>query len=122
MGNLKDELLEQRSQLYANIIADRLALTEEVMGFKQKEYVKENNVFHNFEKAARLNGGTKEEALKGMWLKHIVSVLDFIDHPSIDLSIEKVREKIGDSINYLIILEVMLVENIMKINEIKEIK
>jgi len=122
MGDLKDELLEQRSQLYANVIADRLALIEEVMGSKQKEYVKENNVFHNFEKVAQLNGGTREEALKGMWLKHIVSVLDFIDHPSIDLSIEKVREKIGDSINYLIILEVMLIENIMRINEIKETK
>jgi hypothetical protein len=48
-----------------------------------------------------------------MWAKHIVSILDIVDEfPDKRPSIAILSEKIGDAINYLVLLEAMIVEDI----------
>ena len=52
---------------------------------------------------------TPQKALAGMFMKHLVSVLDLIEG-SLSPSEYMVNEKIGDAINYLILLEAVLKE------------
>jgi hypothetical protein len=74
---------------------------------KGAEYADDDNVFRNFEAAGRKLSVTREKALQGMLIKHIVSVDDIIDGkaPYIDAVLD---EKIGDIINYYILLKAML--------------
>ena len=73
---------------------------------KAKEYATEDRL-HNFKVAAALQGGTPEQALAGMWAKHIVSVFDMCNSGK-EYSEEMWNEKITDSINYLLLLRAMV--------------
>ena len=75
-----------------------------VLGSKEKEYAKDGNRFHNFDLASRIEGNEPEQALWGMLLKHIVSVKDLVNNPN-NANKYLINEKIGDFINYLILLE-----------------
>lgn len=91
----------------------RIELMRGTLAKKGEEYtVNEDDRFHNFKRAAAIIGGTPEQALVGMFVKHLVSVLDIVDVLSPDTfpSIETIEEKCGDAINYLVLLEIMLKE------------
>jgi len=95
-----DEIVERRTQKIV-----------ETLTTKAKEYAADDDRFHNFNVAARIAGTTPEKALKGMMLKHIVSVFDLIEWSYIDEGRPNeaiIDEKIGDTINYLILLEGMM--------------
>lgn len=81
---------------------------------KSDEYSRGSDRLHNFKRASDTLGISSESTLVGMWIKHIVSVLDIVDdiqfnnkYPDTD----KLEEKIGDSIAYLILLEALIKEN-----------
>lgn len=105
--NNKDfyELVERRKQKITEVLIE-----------KGKEYSTDNNKLHNFDKAARMRNISRERALDGMLLKHLVSVDDIIDN--IDKGILPSRklldEKIGDCINYYILLEASIIDKINK--------
>lgn len=90
------------------ILKKRLSSIESVLAFKAKEYATQDRL-HNFKVAARINNTTPAKALWGMALKHLVSITDIIERP-IDFDPEIIDEKIGDMINYLILLEAILKE------------
>ena len=98
------------------VVERRLELINKILLTKRAEYAPEGgDRLHNFNRAAEMLRCTKEKALVGMWTKHIISLLDIVDNvekkpPSLEL----IEEKIGDSINYLILLEAMLKERIKK--------
>lgn len=80
---------------------------------KSKEYVRGDNKFHNFLRAAEIKHIHLIEAEEGMRIKHIVSILDMIDdavkhdiYPSKELAMEKIT----DNIVYQMILLGMLIE------------
>ena len=79
---------------------------------KNKEYARGGDKLSNFKKAAGCQGITPEQALKGMWIKHIVSVCDYIDDQATGTmhSPEAWDEKTLDSLNYLFLLQALLVE------------
>lgn len=78
----------------------------DVLCNKAKEYATEDRL-HNFKVAAALQGITPIQALQGMMAKHTVSVADMCasgkDYPE-----EMWDEKIGDSINYLLLLRALV--------------
>ena len=89
----------------------RIKSIKETLAKKGDEYSKDREVFKNFIDAGRKLNTNKYKALQGMLIKHITSVDDIIDNieqevPSIDI----ISEKIGDIINYYILLEAMLIE------------
>lgn len=92
---------------FQEILNKRLELTKEVLNFKADEYADEDQ-FHNFKEAAQIKGETPEQALWGMSVKHLVSIKDIINGKSANNAL--ISEKIGDMINYLIILEGILYE------------
>lgn len=97
-----------KNEEFEKLLENRLESIRYVLGVKAKEYVREGNRLHNFDRGSKISGKTREEVLwNGFALKHLVSVFDLIDDvtkgniPSKEL----VDEKIGDLINYLILLE-----------------
>lgn len=96
----------KRSQ-FDQVLKERLRKIEKILGEKAKEYAKNNDRYHNFNVAARIRNTSPEEALSGMMMKHIVCVMDLIEDPK-SATFELIDEKIGDNINYLILLEGMM--------------
>ena len=77
---------------------------------KGAEYATDQDRLHNFKVAAALQGESQMEALAGMMAKHIVSIFDMVKlHDAYDMSLWD--EKIGDAINYLILLKALLLEH-----------
>ncbi len=102
-----------KSKTFDKLVADTLHSCESVMTSKEEEYSSGKDRFHNFKVAARMKGCTPIEALEGMKLKHDVSVKDLIDNP--DTATERLlTDKIGDSINYLLLLKGLLIEHMEK--------
>jgi hypothetical protein len=102
-------------------VEKRIDLIRQTLLTKHKEYAKDDNVFRNFDEAA---GGfslhsTSAEVLWSYMTKHLVSIKDIVaDNKPVDPSI--VSEKIGDVINYLILLEAMLNQQGEKHCKLKE--
>lgn len=94
---------------FNKIVERRLRLIGQVLMKKQKEYANSDDVFHNFARAGEFCKLSKEKSLQVMWAKHLVSISDMIDSKK-PFSHAFIEEKIGDAINYLILLEGMLKE------------
>lgn len=94
---------------FYKIIEDRLDKCKKVLCCKAAEYATEDRL-HNFKVAAELQGVTPMTALAGMMCKHTVSVYDLIrDHQQgKEISRGMWDEKIGDSINYLLLLTALI--------------
>lgn len=94
---------------FSRRVEKRIDLVRQSLLTKHKEYAKDDNVFKNFDEAAgglSLHG-TSSEVLWSYMTKHLVSIKDIVaDKKPVDASV--VSEKIGDVINYLILLEAML--------------
>lgn len=87
-------------------IQEQVARSLETLTRKGEEYATEDRL-HNFKMAAGLQGITQKQALAALLAKHIVSVYDMIWTDS-GYPISQWNEKIGDSINYLLILRAMV--------------
>jgi hypothetical protein len=102
------------SKAFNELLERRITLTREVLSAKGIEYSTAADKLHNFKRAAALDGETPEQALWGFLKKHLVSVMDMIDRTSRGLppSQEWIDEKIGDCINYFILLEGLMTERL----------
>lgn len=112
---------EVHNEQFQEILSERLKKIEEILGKKALEYVRNEDRLHNFNVASRIRNVSREEALWGMAMKHLVSVMDIINDTKIEKypTIEMVDEKFGDLINYLILAEVSLKHNIFRNNALK---
>ena len=117
---------------FNKMLEERIEKTRQVLDSKNKEYASNSDKLHNFKRAGDMLRQTPEQALVGMWTKHIISILDIVDQidtanrPRIPadytleeftkylkakkLTIATVEEKIGDAVNYLILLEALIKE------------
>ena len=95
---------------FQDVLTTRLTKIKETLSSKAEEYATDNYKLHNFNVGARLTGQTRERVLWGFAIKHYISFLDILD--SLDkgkLPTERlVDEKIGDLINYLVLVEASL--------------
>lgn len=94
----------------------RLGLIHDVFGVKQGEYATGGDALHNFNTAAGIYQAcgmpvTREMAIMGMAMKHLVSLFDLIKQAGNSpehLDPGRIEEKCGDLINYIILLEASL--------------
>jgi hypothetical protein len=83
---------------------------------KGKEYDRNDNPFHNFDKGEQKSGRIRERVIESYSLKHEVSIDDMIS----DIENGKlpdymtVEEKFGDAINYLILKKASIYDKINK--------
>lgn len=103
------------TERFNEVINERIGLCKAVLCDKAEEYATDDRL-HNFKVAAQLQGCTPMTALAGMMSKHTVSVYDLIrDHEEgMPISREMWDEKIGDSINYLLLLTALIEEEEME--------
>jgi hypothetical protein len=94
---------------FDKLLHRRLELTRGVLGMKAGEYAPPTDRLHNFRTAAILSHQTPAEALRGMLVKHWVSVMDIVARGP-KCPDEVIDEKVGDAINYLVLLEAVLKE------------
>lgn len=94
---------------FNKIIEERIKKCCDMLIKKADEYATEDRL-HNFKIAAKLQNCTPEKALAGMMCKHTVSVYDLINDydEGQNIPMELWEEKIGDSINYLLLLTALL--------------
>ncbi len=81
-----------------------------VLSNRSEHYSSESDRLHNFKRAAALLETTPEDALAGMWTKHIVSVFDMIDNIENQTDLNLWNEKLHDLINYAILLKALIIE------------
>lgn len=99
---------------FNQVIQDRIEKIQNSLQSKGDEYSRGNDRLHNFKRSMQIGGYRSQgEALKGMLVKHLTSVMDLIEDdaqgnpPTLELS----TEKLGDIINYCIILEAIFDES-----------
>lgn len=104
------------SKDFKKVVDEQIDWCLKKLGQKAEEYSTEDDRLYNFKRAAEVLRKTPEEALWGMFLKHFVSLQDIVeDVAKGKLPTEKLlEEKIGDSINYLILLEAMIKERLQQ--------
>jgi hypothetical protein len=94
------------------ILERRIEKIRSVLASKAKEYAKGDRL-HNFKRAAKFTGDSPAKMCASFMMKHMVSIMDIVDDVK-EIgplpSREMVDEKIGDAINYLILLEALLIE------------
>lgn len=94
---------------FGKMLVARIAKINGVLDSKAREYATGDDRLHNFKKAASITGETPAQVCVGFMVKHLVSVMDIVDQIA-NPSEAVIDEKIGDSINYLILLEALLRE------------
>ena len=97
---------------FNKIVAARMAWCNKTLCAKGDEYARDGDRLWNFKAAGRKLNCHPAKALAGMMVKHTVSVDDIIDGLARGIVPPKelVAEKIGDSINYLLLLEGLIEE------------
>lgn len=98
---------------FQQILRERIQQIRKVLSAKQEEYATDHDVLHNFKEAARIDGTrTPAQVCWGFMLKHLTSINDIVNEMSRNDNRHKhlLDEKIGDAINYLILLEAILKE------------
>lgn len=107
-----------RNEHFDKVISYTLEGIKELLIVKGKEYRRNNNPYHNFERGAQLTGQSRLEVLQGFLLKHLISAEDIRNdfRKGIMPDEEKVNEKYNDIIVYY------LIEKAMILNQINQIK
>ena len=97
---------------FDKIVSNRMNWCEQTLLAKGEEYSREGDRLWNFKSAGRKRNKHPAEALLGMKVKHDVSVDDIVDDLKRGVVPPKefIAEKIGDSIDYLLLLEGLIEE------------
>ncbi len=91
---------------FTEAVEEQIERCRDTLLSKGEEYAPTDR-FANFKKAAGMQGLSTVQALGGMLAKHTISINDMIWDDKIH-SKAQWQEKIGDHINYLLILAAML--------------
>ena len=105
---------------FDKIVAARMDWCEQTLLAKGEEYSREGDRLWNFKSAGRKRNKHPAEALLDMKVKHDVSVDDIVDDLKRGIVPPKefIAEKIGDSIDYLLLLEGLIEENRAQTNDL----
>jgi len=100
------------NEAFVALLESRIGKMREVLDAKRAEYATARDQLHNFKVAGAMQQRTPAQALVGMWAKHLVSILDLVeaDAAGQKAPAKVLDEKIGDAINYLVLLEATLKE------------
>jgi hypothetical protein len=101
-------------QEFSKYLEQRLQRIKDTLDKKGEEYAYINNVFVNFEDAGDIAGNCREKIMFYYMLKHLISVINIVNKADkYEYPIKEViEEKFGDLVNYLILIEASLIEQI----------
>jgi len=102
---------------FDKIVNKVLDNTKSVLSSKASEYASSSNRMHNFAKCSKFNSllcmgrNNNARALWALLAKHVASISDIVDDTTKDITMELLDEKFGDTINYLILLKGIIIED-----------
>lgn len=100
------------NEQFDQIVENRIELIRSVLLQKRKEYANQTNPFSNFHRAIGIsNHNTPQKVAWEYMTKHLQSLKDILSN-EVPFTKETVEEKIGDIINYLILIEGMLKDDL----------
>lgn len=113
-SNMKTNIQNDNFMFFDGVVEDVIKSIKSVLISKGIEYSTLGDRFSNFKTAARKLNTSPERALLGMKIKHTVSIDDIVTKLDSGIlpSVEMLNEKIGDEINYLILLKGLILERI----------
>lgn len=102
-----------KAEDFNRLVEARVETSKSVLCRKAEEYASSLDRLANFKKCAVLMNSTPEKALLGQVSKHIVAISDFIE--ALESGGKPIPwdwwdEKIGDTINFMMLLEGLLRE------------
>ena len=105
--------MTKREQEFEVVVSKTLQEIQELFLVKGKEYRRNNNPYHNFERGAEMTNFTREEILQGFLRKHLISIEDMRNDSCVGFhqSPEKINEKYNDILVYFMIEKAMMLEN-----------
>lgn len=97
---------------FDDILEERIGKTRAVLASKAVGYASAADRLHNFKRSAAFTGETAAQVCVGFMTKHLTSLLDIVDAAAAGARVnqETLDEKIGDAVNYLVLLEAILLE------------
>ncbi len=97
---------------FETVAKNQLSACETFLTTKGKEYALQPDIdrLDHFKVAAAITGGSPHAALWGMLAKHLVSLADMCKSEEL-FTLERWNEKITDSINYLVLLKAIAMED-----------
>ena len=101
---------------FNKILEARLSRTKEVLAGKAGEYATDADRLSNFRDGGIMNHECPEKFLFGLVSKHWIAIRDFIEEiqeGKEPRTIPQWDEKIGDVINYMVLLEALTTERIL---------
>ena len=101
-------------QEFEEIVDNRLKQVKELLLVKGKEYRRNGNPFHNFERGSEITGEPSYKILDGFLSKHLISYRDILNDMQMYAktpSKELISEKWGDIITYFCIQEALIIKN-----------
>ena len=94
---------------FTKVVDDQLAICSQLLTKKGQEYSTEVDRLQHFKKAGAMMGVSPKTALLGMLSKHLISVSDMCQsetkYPTLLWD-----EKITDTINYMLLLKALVME------------
>lgn len=108
-----------KNEDFEKVLSRRLDRIKETLGIKAKEYVRNNDRLHNFNVGADITNTGRHRVLDGFLMKHYISYRDMLD----DIDNGKlptpayIDEKIGDIINYFILQEASMLQDLKDFEE-----
>ena len=97
------------SERFNEIVEDLTNHIKKTLMRKASEYNLTDDRLSSFKCAAEMQHNTPSQALLGMMTKHVVSIYDYVESNK-KFTEALAREKIGDNLDYLILLYAMLEE------------
>lgn len=94
---------------FNNAIARQMERSREVLQGKNDNYSPNEDKLEQFKLAAKIQDITPKEALGGMMVKHTTSIYAMINDGKV-YSLAQWDEKIGDHLNYLLLLSALVEE------------
>ncbi len=121
---VQSKKMYSREEFFKKIVEPRIESIRSTLQTKGTEYGADKSAFHNFTEAAgNISFHSSREKVAWEYMtKHLQSIKDIISNNGFNgidnqgfpsrTSKETIREKIGDAINYLILIEGMLLEDL----------
>jgi len=88
---------------FNQIVEETVKRSTDLLVVKQAEYNLSNDRFDSFKRGAGITGWKPDQVLLGYLTKHLASIVDMINSDQ-QFTEEKIEEKIGDAINYFLLL------------------
>ena len=99
------------NEQFMKLVAKRQNYCRDLLAKKAAEYAPDDDRLENFKRAAGLLQQSSAQALLGMLVKHWVSIAVMIETDGFGTHLGRLwEEKISDAINYLHLLEAILVD------------